>query len=207
MRDLKDLSAFDLWIGLDLANAPNLNVACLRIYQDTIYKTADMKLEYWTGDDWGQIDFGIGQSWNLQGFSGGSWQRWPAQFQTVWILRNGDDVWDSWEIDEFGMYDTTNCDEVPLTGDVIVSGYRGDHTGDKAVDGIIRTDQLANFDGSMKRNLDNYWMSGCGPCPAQQAYIGIDFGWERKQVKCFRIVQSPKRGAQSPTIELVYWDP
>jgi hypothetical protein len=165
-----------------------------------------MSLEYWKGDDWGQIDFGIGQSWNLEGFSGGSWQHWPAKYQTVWLLRNGDEVWDSWEVDEFGFYDTTGCEENPMTGEVIVSGYRGDHNGLLAMDGIIRTDHKVTHDGTMMRNLDNYWMSGCGPCAAGEAYIGLDFGWERKQVKCFRVVQSPRRGAQSPTIDLVYWD-
>ena len=64
----------------------------------------------------GQIDFGIGQSWNLKGLSGGSWQHWPAKFQTIWLLRNGDEVWDSWEVDEFGFYDTVGCEETPLQG-------------------------------------------------------------------------------------------
>jgi hypothetical protein len=205
-QDVYDLSGFDLWIGLDLGNAPNLDCGCFRIKQDTIFMAHTVELEYWDGKNWAQIDFGINQSWTIGGLSGGSWMHWPAKYQTIWLLRNGDPILSSWQVDEFAFYDNVGCEETPLQGEVIVSGYRGSAMGNLAVDGIVRYDTTLAADKSVIRYLDNYWESGCGPCQGGQAYIGMDFGWERKQVKCFRLVQSNMRRHQSATIDLDFWD-
>lgn len=113
-----------------------------------MFMTETVDLEYWDGGNWAQIDYGINQKWTISGLSGGSWMHWPAKYQSIWLLRNGDPILSSWQIDEFAMYTSVRCDDAPLQGEVIVSGYRGKHLGNQAVDGIIRTDTTEAADKS-----------------------------------------------------------
>ncbi len=170
-----------------------------------MFASSTLFLEYWDGLNWDQIDYQINQPWILSGFSGGSWQRWPAAYQTIWRLQNGSPTSGPWEIDEFAFYDTSGCEGTPLVGDIIVSGYRGQYTGLRAVDGKIRTDVMQRDDGGLIRYPDSYWRSDCGPCRVGEANIGVDFGWIRRQVKCMRIVQGPSFDRQSSTVDLMYW--
>ena len=80
------------------------------------------------------------------------------------------------------FYDTVTCEGAPLQGDIIVSGYRGEYVGSRAIDGITRTDTRVRKDKAKVRYPDTFWRSGCGPCSKGQAYIGLDFGWQRRWV-------------------------
>ncbi|CAD7947080.1 unnamed protein product [Amoebophrya sp. A25] len=199
-------SKYPLWVGVDFGNAPTMSVNCIRIWQHPQHFARDMRLEYWDGVQWGQVDYGIDQKWNLEGFSGGSWQRWPAGFQTVYRIQNAVLVPESWEVDEFGFYDTVGCLGTPLSGDIIVSGFRNPYVGTRAVDGIVRSDMREPEGGGVVRYPDSFWRAGCSPCDPGTAYIGMDFGFERRQVKCMRIWQAPAIERQSPVIDLMYWN-
>mmetsp|Transcript_21889 Transcript_21889/g.55152 ORF Transcript_21889/g.55152 Transcript_21889/m.55152 type:complete len:2190 (+) Transcript_21889:411-6980(+) len=205
-RGMESADTYPLFLGVDFGNAPTMNVNCIRIWQHPLYHARDMKLEYWDGLRYSQKDYGIDQPWNLKGFSGGSWQRWPAGRQTIWRIENAVHMDEPWEVDEFGFYDTVNCLGTPLMGDILVSGYRDPHTGTMAADGIVRSDVRTTEGGGQVLYPDSYWRSWCGPCNPREAYIGVDFGYVRRQVKCMRIFQSPAIRRQSPIIDLRYWD-
>ena len=203
------------YVGVDFLSG-SIWVRCVKLMQGStpLESVSSLTLQVWDGSEWRHNDPELSEfEVHLGGLGGGGWQRRPAQPGSMWRVENAEYVPEGWAVYEVEFYESADCVNGKLMGEVVASGYappleqRGPG---RAVDG----------------NASTIWMSQCCPmdstdrplgfelvrpkvgCDEGDAWVGLDLGATTsvQNVRCLRMFQAGYELMQSSSAYVSKWD-
>ena len=137
---------------------------------------------------------------SLEGIGGGSLQRQPAPYKTMWRILSLKYMRDGWRVMENTMFTDVECKtEViapgndakckgpldPGCGPCYPRRSCGDHCCMPFASGQTeREPPTLATDGL----TDTFWQADCDPCEIEEAWLAFDFNQEL-DIQCFRVFQ------------------